>query len=361
MPRKGPNIYKRKDHRWEGRLYNRETGKYRSVYGKTYSETRDKLQVLRQQQKPVTRTCRFSFEEVVLQWLENVRIRVKSSTYANYFSKVQLHIIPYFHGIRYDAVTPTLIDQFVQDKLANGFSTKYVSDIVSILKSAAKWAEKEQHYLNRISEVKVPKSRQPDPMLLNTANQKKLLLYLRKHEDLTALGIYLAMFSGLRIGEICALQWQDFDQEENILHITKTIQRYTNHDHNVKRKTVVRITSPKTENAVREIPLPDFLLAKMCVFRSESDDFILTGTKHPMEPRCMTFRFQAILKKAGVPSVKFHSLRHTFATNCLQQNFDIKTLSEILGHSKMETTMRIYLHSSLERKRACMAMVELGI
>ena len=118
------------------------------------------------------------------------------------------------------------------------------------------------------------------------------------------------------------------------------------------------ITPPKSETSVREIPLPDFVLNELRQVRTNDGDYIVSGSEKIIEPRCFTNRYKSILKKAGIPSRKFHSLRHTFATNALQQGFDVKTLSEILGHSGANVTMRVYLHTSMERKTACMSLVK---
>jgi integrase len=163
------------------------------------------------------------------------------------------------------------------------------------------------------------------------------------------------MFTGLRIGEICALKWSDVDLENGILHISKTAMRIQTPTE--KSKTAVKITAPKTANSIRDIPLPNFLVKKLSAVMKSDDCYVLSGNSHLVEPRCLSYRFKSILKKANLPSIKFHALRHTFATNCLQKNFDIKTLSEILGHSSVDTTMRIYVHTSLERKRECMDLI----
>ena len=161
------------------------------------------------------------------------------------------------------------------------------------------------------------------------------------------------MFTGLRIGEICALRWSDIDLDKQLLFVNKTAQRLRTNN-----KTYVKLTAPKTENSIRVIPLPTFLVKKLAEFRTDNNCFLLSGTDRIVEPRCLSYRFKRILKDANLPSVKFHSLRHTFATNCLQQKFDIKTLSEILGHANVNVTMKIYVHSSLERKIECMKLIK---
>ncbi len=350
MPKKGRNIYKRKDGRWEGRLYVLGNHKYKSVYGKSYTDVRDKLQLI----NPVslTASCRLNFTEIMQQWLDSTRARIKESSFSSYSDKLRLHLMPYYKDIRYDKITPAEIERFIADKLSAGLSTKYVSDMVMIMKSAAKWAERTYGYINRISSVGPPKVIHQEPDLLSAADQKKLQAELLSQNDLTSCGIYLAVFTGLRIGELCGLRWEDIDFEKKLLTVKRTVHRISSPA--CKGKTAVKITPPKSENSIRQIPLPDFLLTFIQKF-ARPEGFVLSGDSSPVEPRCLSYRFKQILKRAGLPQVKFHSLRHTFATNCLQSDFDVKTLSEILGHANMKTTMKIYVHSSLERKQACMS------
>ena len=152
------------------------------------------------------------------------------------------------------------------------------------------------------------------------------------------------------------MQWKDIDFERGVLKVTKTVQRISHSTD--KRKSAVMITAPKSDTSVREIPLPAFVLDELFRIKGSNNAYIVSGSEKVTEPRCFTNRYKSVLKKAGVPSKKFHSLRHTFATNALQQGFDVKTLSEILGHSGANVTMKVYLHTSMERKTACMNLVK---
>ena len=157
------------------------------------------------------------------------------------------------------------------------------------------------------------------------------------------------MFTGLRIGELCALKWSDIDLSQRTISVSRTIQRIK-----VQGGTQLIITEPKSISSVREIPIPDCILPLLKNFCSKGESYILSGTAKPVEPRTMQYRFQALLKKAKLPSIHFHALRHMFATNCVELGFDVKSLSEILGHSGVEITLNRYVHSSLERKKAFM-------
>ena len=160
---------------------------------------------------------------------------------------------------------------------------------------------------------------------------------------------------GLRIGEVCALQWKDIDLEKRILTVSKTIQRVQ--CRTGAKHTKLIITEPKSESSKRTIPIPDCLLPLLKQFRDNDEVSVVSGKKKPVEPRTMQYRFAKILHNADLPSFNYHSLRHLFATRCVELGFDVKTLSEILGHSSVEVTLNRYIHSDLERKRTCMSLL----
>lgn len=354
MSRRGTNIYKRKDNRWEGRFYLKGTKKYRSVYGRTYTETRDKLRRLAADNTPVG--CRnMLFNTVVLNWLEERKIFAKTGSVGAYSARIQKHILPYFEGRKYCDISAYDVTNFINYKLSCGLSAKYVGDIAMILKSAAKLFSETTGCENRLAAVKLPRVRNRETNILTKEEQKCLQTELLKTDSDISVGIYLSFFTGLRIGELCALQWGDIDLESRLLRVKKTVQRVP--VNNGKYKTAVVVSTPKTDTSARIIPLPGFLTELLEPHRKGGGDFIISGKETPVEPRTLTRHFKEILRDAGLPDMKFHTLRHTFATNCLQQNFDVKTLSEILGHANTDITMRIYVHTSLDRKVACMNML----
>lgn len=357
MSKRGINIYKRKDGRWEGRAFIAGTAKYKSVYGRTYSEAKDKLVKLKLNSESHIQPCKLLFSDILLDWLESCRSHVKSSTFSCYYTKVHKHIIPYFHDKKYSCVTAADITRFIE-RMSKNYSQKYLSDMLVLLKTAAKWAEKQYEYRNVISSVESIKVKQTEPQLLDKNQQKILQNYLFQSDSSCDAGILLAVFTGLRIGELCALTWENIDLKHGLLKVNKTIQRIQTIDE--QEKTSVIISSPKTEKANRIVPIPPFILEHLKNFQCNENCYLISSTHKFMEPRCLSYRFKKILKSLDLPPIKFHVLRHTFATNCLQtENFDIKTLSEILGHANTETTMRTYVHSSLEQKIACMGLLQL--
>ena len=358
MARRGENIYKRKDGRWEGRYkcgFN-ESGKakYCSVYGHSYAEVRSKLAPLKASITTPFAACRLTVKELFDEWLSAVKLRVKPSTYANYLMKVERHILPSFGGIRYDSLTVQMLNSFIEDKLNSGLSAKYVSDIIIVFKSMAKYIAKIHRFRNIMANVTLPKVHRKEMQLLSPIQQRKLCNYLLHNLNPTSLCVLLSLYTGLRVGEVCGLMWGDIDFEKSVLTVRKTVQRIRSGVHG----TQIIADTPKSRSSRRSIPIPKFIIKLLRDSSSNKDFYILSNSIIITEPRTLQRRFKAILKKTNLPSVGYHCLRHMFATNSLQAGFDVKTLSEILGHASVETTLNRYVHTSMERKIACMAMLE---
>ena len=359
MARRGENIYKRKDGRYEGRYPVGYTPdgkrKYCSVYAKTYQEAKEKLIKLKSEKQHFRSSGNLTVGILFEEWLNSVRLRVKTSTYANYRMKVDKHILPEFGGLKYEKLTPSMIQDFIQKKVKSGLSSKYVSDIVIVFKTMAKYISRLHHFQNPLADVILPKSQKKEMQLLSEKQQNQLCSHLIRNQNLTSLCTLLSINLGLRIGEICGLKWSDIDFEKQMLTVRRTVQRVQ-----LQTGTKLLIDAPKTNSSRRSIPIPDFMMSLLKKFRNLDAVYILSGKEQPTEPRTLQRRFKAILKKANLPSVNFHSLRHMFATNCIKAGFDVKTLSEILGHASVETTLKLYVHSSMERKIECMNKLKLA-
>lgn len=355
MARRGENIYKRKDGRWEGRYKQECTSgkvKYRSVYARSYQEVKSKLILLKGCSSKYVSSGRVTVKELFNDWLNTVKLKVKESTYANYKMKIKKHILPVFGDTAYDKLSASMLHKFIQEKIQDGLSPKYVSDIIVVFKSMSKFAAKEYGYHNPLNNVILPKSQKKEMEMFSDSQQNLLCRFLLNNLDNTKLCILLSFYTGIRIGEVCALKWSDIDWEKSILNVRRTVQRISSKSE--KGATKLLLDSPKSANSMRSIPIPTFLLKLLNKIAGESTAYILSGTEKIIEPRTMQYRFQSILKKAQLPSIRFHSLRHMFATNCIALEFDVKTLSEILGHSSVQTTLNLYVHSSMDRKRECM-------
>ena len=362
MARRGENIYKRKDGRWEGRYkagYNdKGKAKYRSIYGKSYQAVKEKLLLLKSVPAITKTSGKLTVKELFGEWLSAVRLRVKASTYANYSMKVDKHILPEFGEMCYDCLTVKMLHSFIEQKLNSGLSAKYVSDIVVVFKSMSKYVSSVHGFHNPIADVILPKSAKPELHLYSNEQQGMLCQYLLENFNTTSLCILLSLYAGLRIGEVCGLKWSDMDFEKSILTVSRTVQRIRSEN---TRGTRLLIDVPKSKSSKRSIPIPAFLAEMLKKLRGNVNAYILSGSSDVTEPRTMQHRFKAILKKANMPSINYHSLRHMFATNCIKAGFDVKTLSELLGHASVETTLNRYVHSSMERKVECMNLLRMAV
>lgn len=352
---KGFNIYKRKDGRFEGRIQlgRGKDGKrkYHPFFGKTREDVEQKMADYRRQQVSKDGTS-VTLSEIFVDWKRKISFRLKESTLANYDMKAYKHLFPYFNKKSLSEITAEDIYVFIEEKLAAGLSKRYVSDILTLLKSLFKFAVRKLHIANPMDDIDFKREKTPKIRILDAAEEARLGEFLHKNPSRTALGIILCKSTGLRIGELCSLCWEDIDLEKRILTVMHTIQRIQ--VKNGSKKTKIVILEPKSESSKRSIPIPDFLIEILKKYQGKGMEFVLSGTEKPVEPRTMQNRFARILKNAKLPSVHFHALRHMFATQCIRLGFDTKTLSELLGHSSVEITMNLYVHSSFDRKREFM-------
>jgi len=179
--------------------------------------------------------------------------------------------------------------------------------------------------------------------------------YFHHSELKNGFAVLLAMYTGLRIGELCAFKWNDVDLKNGTIRISETIQRIRVFSPDADRKIKVSTGSAKSQHSSRLIPLPDCILRMFKEHQKTSDgSYVFSYKNHPLEPRILQYRFKVLLKNAGLRDLNFHALRHTFATRCLEMCFDVKTLSEILGHASAKMTLDKYGHSQMEHKRTAM-------
>lgn len=349
-------IYLRKDGRYEARiaLGKDNTGKrqYRSVYGKTVEEAERKLFAVSTHDYEITE---ITVKEITLEYITALKPQIKESTLANYRMKAEKHIITVFGEEKCRDMTANKVTEFINNKIRHGLSARYVADIVVLLKGIFRYASRVHNIRNPLDGIKAPKCNKADVTVLSKGEQARLLQYATSNSDLRSLGVVTAMYTGIRIGELCALKWGDIDFDSKVIHVHRTLQRIQTSDGSKKTKIV--ITEPKSASSVRDIPIPECLMSLLLQYRKENDMYVLSGSCKPVECRTVQYNFVKLLKNANLPSVHFHSLRHAFATNAIALGFDIKTLSEILGHSRVEITLNRYVHSSLERKRKCMSLL----
>ena len=374
MPRRGENIYKRKDGRWEGRyikeydLNNR--AKYGSVYAHSYIEVKNKLSLLKQY--PTDNSILKSdsdnktFGEYASQWLSYIEKQIKHSTYVKYANTIKNHIIPCMGNQTLGDITTEKIKALIDEKLSSGnintkegLSTKTVKDIVSIIHLVIKYCNELGVESNCKFENIVIKTRKKSIKNISNDEHIRLVNYLLNDIDNSKLGVLICLYTGLRIGEICAMKFEDISLCDKLINVNKTMQRVQTLSKMSSKKTEVIITPPKSDSSCRIIPLPNFMVDIIEQFYDNSKNFILTGMADKyIEPRTMENRFKKYLKECNLKKYTFHQLRHSFATYCIEIGFDIKSLSEILGHSNVNVTLNRYVHSSFELKRVNMNKLE---
>lgn len=286
------------------------------------------------------------------EWLLRNKNSLKKSTYQSY----EYMIKRYINSFRIsDLSAKNLTEQSILDYtnflLSQDLSPKTVNNILTLINQILGYAHKVYH-LQPIA-VHFVKQSKKEMRVLSKSEQKKLEIYLNKNMDCYKFGILLTLYTGMRIGELCALKWSDINF--GTIKINKTMYRLK--DENGFSKVVIE--SPKTDASNRTIPLPIFLLNLVELYRTSNNSYLLSNKKlEYVEPRLMQIKFKKMMKECGLKDVTFHTLRHTFATRCIECGFDIKTLSEILGHSNVSTTLNKYVHSSLELKRENMNKLE---
>lgn len=356
MENKGINITLRKDGRYMGKFIvgydNNYKAHYQYVYGRTYDEAEEKVLIGQEVASRYLSGRYITVGKIYDEWLNAVVNRVKESTFANYKAKFEKHILPEFANIPCADLSSGMINEFINKKLAKGLSASYVRDIFTVFKSMLKYAQEEYGFKLSLKNVALPKAEKKQIEKINDTEQKRLVSYLHNNMSLTAFGILISLFMGLRIGELCGLKWSDVDFDNKILYIRRTVQRISSA--NGSRKTKVIISTPKSDTSFRSIAIPDFLIEYFEKFRNEADFFILSGSDKVIEPRTMQYRYKKILKSVEIENHNFHKLRHTFATNCAEKGFDVKTLSVVLGHSSVNLTLNRYIHPDRSHERKLM-------
>lgn len=294
-----------------------------------------------------------TFEEVALMWQEEKRFYVKRSTFAAYALLLTNHLVPAFGS--FHEVTEPMVQEFVLRKLDRGLSQKYVKDMLVVMRMVLSYGDKKGYMDYRRIDVRFPTVRERKEVeVLSRNSQQKIMRYLTENFNYMNLGIYICLCSGLRIGEICALQWEDIDLHAGVIRISKTIQRiYTKNRYGCRTEVV--IDSAKTMSSMRIIPIVKELkaiLLSRCKY-IDGDNYVLSNSRHPMEPRTYRNYYNRLMKELQMPKMKFHSLRHSFATRCIESQCDYKTVSALLGHSNISTTLNLYVHPDMEQKQRC--------
>lgn len=294
-----------------------------------------------------------TFSKVAELWIADKKQYVKKSTYAAYCLIIQSHLIPELGGV--DDVIEELVQDFINRKLESGLSQKTVRDILVVIKMILRYGAKHGYLESHRMDLVFPTEREKqDVEVLTLANQRQLMTYVKEHFTFQNLGIYICLNSGLRIGEVCALRWNDIDISSGVIHVNKTLQRIYMVDGETRYTELIEDV-PKTKNSIREVPMTHNLLALVRPLKKvvRGDFYVLSNAPKPIEPRTYRVYFNKLQQQLGLPRMRFHGLRHSFATRCIESKCDYKTVSVLLGHSNISTTLNLYVHPNLEQKKKC--------
>ena len=368
MSRRGENIYKRKDGRWEGRYIagRKPDGSaiYRYLYDKTYKGIKEKKRCAAQEKAALQDAP--ALGRILDTWLESKRGMVKESTYTRYWLHIERYLRPAFGRLDTNEMTTEAVRDQVQFLLTRGrrdenggLSPKTVSDLLSILREIAAFSAACGCELPCRLEGLSVKRKPLEMRVFTTEEQAVLTRYLLENTDLYRFDVLICLYTGIRIGELCALQWEHFSLEERKLRICGALQRLCDPDGDSGKRTRIVISSPKSAHSVRTIPLPGFLLPMISAFYGQEQHYFLSGTPKPVEPRVLQYHFKKYIASCKIADANFHALRHTFATRCVEAGFEIKSLSEILGHADVNITLNRYVHSSFTLQASNMEKLSL--
>ncbi|MBO1308810.1 site-specific integrase [Enterococcus sp. 669A] len=367
MARTGENIYKRKDGRWEGRYHigRRENGRlrYGYIYGKSYREVKDKIEPLR---KKIALLSHYqvvgglTYQQWIDQWLVEMQDTVKESTFSSYSYKINRYLLPHLAEISLHEINDAKLQELVQGWLEEGLSISSIKIIVGLLSRSLKNAEqKGKIEKNPCIDVKLPKAAKKKVRSLSKREQKKLEKAADKSKSSKALSAVLAMHTGMRIGEIAALKWENVLFDQNVIMVESTYQRLTMPD---GQPTVMNYGSVKSHSSLRVIPMSKKIREALETRKKTSDEeYVFTVNGKPCEPRLLTYHFHQLRKEAKLDKVHFHQLRHTFATRCLESGADIPSVSALLGHASSQMTLDVYSDSMLAQRVAAISGMEKAI
>lgn len=291
-----------------------------------------------------------TFKELSDSWCEMKRPLVKHSTMCAYLLTLQTHLIPHFGNSTF--ITECDVQKFVIYKISCGLAKKTVKDIIAVLKAIVKYGRKNRIFTSEDWDIEYPTKTEKGLLpVLTLKHQRLLMRYLIEKPTAQNIGILLALSTGMRIGEVCALQWQDVDLNQRIIIVKNTVGRI----YNCESKSTEKIySSPKTRNSYREIPISKQLFQCLKAVKKISvSPYVISTSENSKEPRSYRDYFSRLLKRLGIPQIVFHGLRHTFATRCVESGCDYKTISAILGHSNVATTLNLYVHPNHNQKIKC--------
>ena len=296
------------------------------------------------------------------EWLGERRPYLKETTAALYEENAARYILPVLGAVPLNAMTEECVQTAVFEWLAHGrcngsgLSQRTVRGLVMMVRASLRGAQRAGLTERAPGEIRFPRSESAEkPKVLTMTEQAMLMQHIYLHLTPKNLGLLLCMQTGLRIGELCALRWEDIDLAERTVHVGRTLQRLYTPSAGTTRLTE---TSPKTVHSVRTVPLSTLLLPVLRQMDpGDPAAYLLTGKRKPTEPRTYREYYNRLRDKLGLSAVTFHGLRHTFATRLIENGVDYKTVSELLGHASVNITLNLYVHPQMEQKRRAVEML----
>lgn len=360
MARRGDNIHKRKDGRWEGRYKNGYkadgTAKYSSVYALTYSDCKMKLIDAQSKKSKDTNSLNNTkdLSDILLAWIYANQVRNKGATKAKYLQIIERHIIPALGGIRINMLNSSTINNFLDSKLKSGglknddaLSPSYVRTMAIIIEAAINYAVMEGLRNPLKTPINKPVIPKKDITVLSKPLESTITQKMSADSSHAAIGVLLALQCGLRIGEVCALRWCDIDFETGVIHIRHTISRVP--CINNEQKTMLILDTPKTTSSFRDVPIPSSLKNILLkAYNNRLSEFVVSHDNTFVGTRTFDYQYRKLLKQHNIDVFSFHTLRHTYATRCAESGMDAKTLSRLLGHSSSNISLNVYVHPSME-------------
>lgn len=310
---------------------------------------------------------KINYQNLLIEWLESIKLKVKATTFIHYQQLIYQHIIPILGIYKVEELTTKQIEQFLKFKLENGrldkkggLSIKTTTDLLILIKTTLQYAKNQQLKMKCNLNLLKIKKQEKKVKIFSRKEQMILENNLINNINKYKLGIIISLYTGIRIGELCALKWSNIDFQNQKIYINQTVQRIKNFETSTNLKTKIMFSSPKSYSSIREIPIPKILIPFLKKYYQNSNLYVLSCKEKQIEPRVMQYQFKKQLKQCNLPlTFSFHSLRHTFATRCVEMGFEIKSLSEILGHSNVNITLDCYVHSSFELKMIQMNKLKL--
>ena len=385
------SIYKRKDGLWAAEYFD-NSGKRRQLYGKSQQIVREKLkEAIKQSDSGLSMDKnKITLAQWLTEWLEvYAKPMCREGTFDIYWRQINQHIIPAFPKVLLKDFRPDMLQKFFNEKAVSGrldgqeggLSTKYLNHMKVVLSGALKQAvENEIIQTNITKKVKLPPVKRPNIPVLTRDEQKRLEQAALNDANLLSFAFVLDLYTGMRIGELLALRISDIDFEKQEIHVTKQRSRIHLHDGS-EEKTKLIEREPKTAKGKRTIPLTDDIvnllqgylsdrakyIKKMRYFWEKNagqpwvdNDYLFINEKGgPTERSSIRVILIRLLDEANAKHINLHALRHTFATRCLENGFDIRTLADILGHADVSETLNTYVHAMEDQKRANMEKLPL--